>query len=172
MLGSVEARQPAIRVPLQPGLILRQSAHELTALKPDLTLWLEIGPAGQSPWAVRFRVDSGCEVSSVGVEAAATLGIPFPPDGAPEYDLGSATAGGAGTARVRPGRIRVWWTADRQGEPFDWPVLFVVGPTARRVQKPLLGLGGVVPTWTWTVVGPRSAAQDDGFVAFEDVRPV
>lgn len=126
---------------------------------------------GGSPAGARFLVDTGAMFSIVGVDEANRIGIPVPPSGSPEYDLPGATAAGPGIMRVRPGRVRVWWTPQFFGDPFDWQVLFVVGPRPEmRKLRPLLGLGGIVTDCRWTVCGPTNAAADDGYIEFNDTR--
>ena len=70
--------------------------------------------------------------------------------------------------RVRPGRIRGWWTDDLHGYPFDWPVLFRVG-TPLGV-PPILGLGGILKTCRWTFDGSYSPDAPYGTLTLEDIR--
>lgn len=149
------------------------------ALQCSLALMVE----GGYPTPVPFVVDTGAMYSSVGIDRAGDLGIPVPPASA-EVLITATSADHQLVKRVRPGRMTVWWTRFRQGDPFVWPLLIVVGieqtaaqtqppdQTPYRRQKPLLGLGGVVPDCRWTVVGPRNRICDDGYVIFEDVRPL
>ena len=126
---------------------------------------------GGYPAGALFTVDTGSTHSLVGLDDALRIGIPAPPVGSPEYDLSTVTASGIAVRRVRPGRIRAWWAPQFVGDPFDWPVLFVVGPRPEmRKLRPLLGLGGIVTDCRWTVHGPTNAAADDGYITFEDTR--
>ncbi len=142
-----------------------------TALHGVLPVWVETGSGRLSP-SVSFRVDSGAMFTSVGVDVATVIGIPVPPDGSPEYDLDSGTASETTPVRVRTGRLRAWWTPDRQGDPFEWPILFYTAPHNRRKQKALLGLGGVITTCSWMIIGPTDPESNDGYISFADIRPL
>lgn len=160
-------RQPTIRRDLKPKMQSMAGALGAIGLQCHILLQLQ----GGSPSGARFFVDTGAMFSIVGLDEANRVGIPAPPNGSPEYDLPGATAAGKATTRVRPGRIRVWWSAQLIGDPFGWPVLFVVGPRPeQRKMPPLLGLGGIVTDCRWTVYGPTNAACDGGYIEFEDTR--
>lgn len=170
-MSGATSRQPALVAPLVPRLILGQLDGGLETYRCDLPLWLDIG-GGRTSVAVSFRVDSGCELSMVGIDAAQDLGLPVPPDGTREYPLGTVTATKSEDVRCRLVHLRVWWTRDQVGEPFVWPVLFLTAPAHRRRQRALLGLGGVVTTCRWTVSGPGTGGSGTGGILFEDVRPI
>lgn len=122
---------------------------------------------GKSIERIPFIVDSGASYSVVSLALAMSRGIPVPPPDA-EVDLPLQTVSGSISMRVRPGRIRAWWHAERSGYPFDWPVLF-------RVDSPpsvpcILGLGGVVKTCQWLFDGTYSPESPYGSLTLVDTR--
>ena len=161
-MAARDLRQPTARVPFGRKWLAAVEAMKLTA---DLPLWAEATRPSDDP--ILFRVDTGAQLSLVSLGVATRRGWPVPP---PEdaVDLRMDTPGGVGPALVRPGRVRVWWTRDRVGYPFDWPVLFVPGlPTT---VPPLLGLGGVVTTCRWTFDGRPTPAAPFGGLTLDDTR--
>ena len=114
-----------------------------------------------------FVIDSGASMAFVGLQTAINAGIPVPPPHV-ETTLNLGTATGSQSVRVRPGRIRLWWDAERAGYPFDWPVLF--RPGLPLTVPPILGLGGVIATCRWTFDGQYDPDTPFGHVLFDDSR--
>jgi hypothetical protein len=162
---SKELRQPSLRVGYRR--LQAERAVELGAvgLQPRVVLHL-FTTSGRTN-AVAFVCDSGAALTFVGLDAALSWGIPLPPPEA-ETTLELGTATGTQAVRVRPGRIRLWWNADRTGYPFDWPVLF--RPGLPLSVPPLLGLGGVVATCDWLFTGQYHPDAPFGALTLDDLR--
>jgi hypothetical protein len=142
----------------------------------NVTLWVEDG-SGQ-PRPVKFCVDSGCSISTIGVEHTAALGLALPSSSERQVDRRVAT--GVVTINLRLGELRVRFSADRSEIPFVWPFEFWQGrPTGHPI---LLGLDSIVYQCRWSFDGtPRDAGtppfgprltQDAPFGTFllEDIR--
>lgn len=130
-------RQPSLRVGYRRMHEGRAIELGAVGLQPRVLLHLQTRSGGTNP--IHFVVDTGASMTFVGLDAATNWGIPLPPPHV-ETTLHLGTASGTNAIRVRPGRIRLWWNAERTGYPFDWPVLFRPGlPLA---VPPILGLGG------------------------------
>jgi hypothetical protein len=152
-------RQPSLRVPLDEAEntgVLRAHFHGLHPLTTNLHLWVD--------------VDTGATYSQITSHEAATLGLPIPPG--PEIDCSISTAAGRVATRVRPGWMRVWWTNQRTGDPFVWPILFrMMAPTPNPPAiKPVLGLGGVIPECRWTFDGTYTPEHPLGSLLLDDIR--
>ncbi len=158
-------RQPRLRVEYIRSLEHRAWELGAVGLQARARLHLDLGHAALFP--LEFVVDSGAAMTIVGLEYALQRGIPVPPPHV-ETTLHLGTASGASPVRVRPGRIRLWWNADRTGYPFDWPVLF--RPGLPLTVPPILGLGGVIATCRWTFDGQYDPDTPFGHVLFDDSR--
>ena len=137
-----QVAQVALRRPSQAQEI---GTADLVA---DLDLWLETEQGDLRP--VTFRVDSGASSSSMSLARAQALGLPVPPASA-TLERSHATATGPIVLRLRPGAMRVRFSANPAERPFTWPLVFVEG-RARSV-SPLLGLGGVIQDCCWLFKG-------------------
>ena len=158
-------RQPSLRCPLRE--VGEERAIELGAVGLRCRATLHIDVSRARPAGVEFVVDSGASMSFIGLEFARSRGIPVPPPHV-ETALNLTAATGTQAVRVRPGRIRLWWNAERAGYPFDWPVLF--RPGLPLTVPPLLGLGGVIATCRWTFDGQYDPDTPFGHVLFDDSR--
>ncbi len=138
----------------------------MIGLRSRIELW--IGRDGTDPPVpVPFIVDSGASYSFIGLEYAIGRGLPVPPEEA-EVDLQLQIATGRSSFRVRPGRIKVWWTRELKGYHFDWPVLFQVdAPLSRPC---ILGLGGVLKTCDWHFTSNYSYDAPYGSLTLTDTR--
>ena len=122
-------RQPTCRVTLNPPPTDQVSALGVVGLRRRVRLYLD--PGDERPTeAIPFAIDSGASYSLISLSLAEDRQLPVPPPEA-EIDLRLRTTAGVTVMRVRPGRVRAWWTAGRHGYPFDWPVLFRVGCASR-----------------------------------------
>lgn len=164
-MASSSLHQPILREPLQAASEDQAYSHGVVGVRSRVKMWL--APAVGRPEPVRFVVDSGASYSLISLDLAAGHGLPVPPAEA-EMAVSLQMAGGPATARVRPGRIRGWWTEKCIGYPFDWPVLFRVGGPSR--VPPILGLGGVIHTCRWTFDGTYSLDAPYGSLMLEDIR--
>lgn len=134
-------------------------------LQPQVVLHLQTHSGTTT--AIRFVVDSGASMTMIGLDLAASWGVPLPPPEA-ETTLNLGTASGTQPVSVRPGRLRLWWHAGRPGYSFDWPVLFRVGLSL--TVPPLLGLGGIVSTCDWSFTGRYDPDTPFGHVLLDDLR--
>jgi hypothetical protein len=159
-------RQPPRRVSLQNPLTDRTSLLGVVGLRCRLSFFLERTP-GLIASSIEFAVDFGASYSLIGLTLAQESGIQVPPPES-EVELPLTTAQRGVTVRVRPGRIRGWWNEPRSGYPFDWPVLFRVDAPVG--VPPILGLGGVVNTCTWTFDGRPTPESPFGLLTLEDTR--
>lgn len=155
-------RQPSLLVPFRRQWAASSQAFKLAA---DLWLWPESSTKTDGP--LLFRVDSGAELTTISIARAEYHGWPVPPAEA-AVSQPITTAAGRRQVLVRPGRIRVWWTRERTGYPFDWPALFV--PDVPLTVPPLLGLGGVVTTCRWMFDGQPTPAAPFGGLTLDDTR--
>ena len=159
-------RQPSLRI----GYLKRSEERALefgaVGLQPRAQFHIDIGP-GLPPVPLDFVVDSGASMTIIGLEYAANHDLPVPPPHV-ETTLNLLAASGAAPVRVRPGRIRLWWTADRAGYPFDWPVLF--RPGLPLTVPPILGLGGVIGTCEWLFGGRYQPDTPFGALTLDDIR--
>ena len=166
-MASVSAlHQPSRCIALTRVLPDRTDTLGVIGLRCRVDLHFDLG-AGRQSSQLRFVVDSGASYSIVSLQQAESLGLPVPPPEA-ETDLELTTARGPTIMRVRPGRLRAWWTAEQTGYPFDWPVLFRVDAPSH--VPPILGLGGVVKTCRWTFDGSYSPATPYGVLTLDDIR--
>jgi hypothetical protein len=164
MSSSTPIHQPSRKVAFIPTLMNQAETLGAIGLKCRLELWLD---AGKEPKPVSFVVDSGASYSIVGLTFAQVRKIPVPPPQS-EVEIPLLTAKGSGRIRVRPGRVRAWWSDTLEGYPFDWPVLFRVDTP---IEVPsILGLGGVVKVCRWTFDGGYSPDAPFGNLLLEDVR--
>ena len=159
-------RQPPCRRSLVPSLADRVAEFGLIGLRCRLEMWLEVG-TGLSPVSMRFAVDTGAACSFIDLVTAEARGLSVPP-ASTETDVTLLTARGTARIRVRPGRIRGWWSELQHGHPFDWPVLFRVG--AQSNSPAILGLGGVLHTCRWIFDGSYSRESPHGQMILEDTR--
>jgi hypothetical protein len=133
-------------VPLyRPSPAQRLGTADLVA---DLDVWLETQQGELRP--VFFRVDSGASLSSIGLERAQDAGLSIPPADT-ALERSHATATGPTVLRLRPGTMRIRFSANLAERPFTWPLLFVEGRP--RSVLPLLGLGGVIQDSLWHFEG-------------------
>ena len=172
-------RQPICTIPLRP--VQTKLTFSLGAMALNCYLRLFFDREVEDDQGVAFLVDTGAMFCSIGIDAAIEAGIPVPPESR-EIEIEESGSGGQHALRVRPGHIRVWWTQDLQGDPFRWPIFFVVSRVEPgrspqdidqqpyRNRPPVLGLGGVVTDCRWTAVGPRNLLSNDGYMIFEDTR--
>lgn len=158
-------RQPRLQVEYVRTLEARAWELGAVGLQPHCTFHLDVGRPAPVPLA--FVVDFGAAMTFIGLEYAANRGIPVPPSHV-ETTLSLTTASGGQHIRVRPGRIRLWWNAERNGYPFDWPVLF--RPGLPLSIPPLLGLGGVIGTCVWTFDGRYDPDTPFGHLLMDDAR--
>lgn len=158
-------RQPTFRAPLQAPTLDRVHELGVIGLHCWVTLWIDTGAGLIVP--VNFLLDSGSSYVRMNVERALSYGLTVPPPEA-ECDMPVLTAGGRVATRVRPGRIRGWWDSTCQGHPFDFPVLFRVNASPEA--PTLLGLGGVVRLFRWTIDGTPTPAEPYGAFTADDLR--
>ena len=130
-----------------------------------LNLRVEVAPGRVVP--IEFRVDTGSSRSLMSMGAARAYGVPIPDD---EHDRTLLLNSSIGwrPVLVRDGRLRVWWNVGRRGDPFDWPVLFLVDAPAG--SQPLLGLGGVIQDCQWVFDGRPEDDAVFGTATFHDIR--
>jgi hypothetical protein len=166
MASSSALHQPSLRLKLGFGPADQAAVLGVVGLRTRLKLYVVPGE-GQPLKELRFAVDSGASYSLISLAMAEGLRLPVPPPGS-ETDLRLQTPQGAAAMRVRPGRIRAWWTADRRGYPFDWPVLFRVGAPAGTPS--ILGLGGVIRTCRWIFDGTYLPDSPYGSLTLDDIR--
>ncbi len=159
-------RQPTHREALIP-VTNRIDEFGARGLKTRITLWLAAG-AGLEPAPLKFLVDSGSSFSMISLGTAERNGIPVPLVGA-EFPFAARTAAGLISVPVRPGRMRLWWTPNCVGYPFDWPVLFRLDAPGLDV-PPLIGLASLFQTCRWTFDGTSTLAFPNGHLALDDVR--
>jgi len=159
-------RQSPRRVAL--ASVLPERVHSLgtIGLRCRIHLRIEI-ESGWEPLSIPFVIDSGASYSLISLEMARLRRLPIPPPES-EIDLPLTTADGRTAIRVRPGRIRAWWSANGQGYPFDWPVLFRVDMPPG--VPPILGLGGIVRTCSWHFDGSFSPEFPLGSLTLTDIR--
>ncbi len=157
--------QPAIRVPFEVSLA-SIPAFGMAGLRCRIDLFAETIQGGVSE-PIEFAVDSGASYSLIDLELAHFHEFPTPSENV-EVELPLRTPTGIRPFRVRPGRIRCWWNADRTGHPFDWPVLFRVGGPLG--SPSILGLGGVIRTCSWHFDGLYSPDAPYGGLALTDAR--
>ena len=156
-------RQPSVRVSYGYSTD-RVATLGMVGLRCRINLHL-VTDMGAVADPLSFVVDSGSSYSLIDLELAASRFLPVPPA---ELDLELRTTRGLVTLRVRPGRIRGWWNAERRGYPFDWPVLFRVGGSLG--SPSILGLGGVVKTCSWHFDGRYSPDAPYGAFTLDDGR--
>ena len=132
----------------------------------NLTLRIDAGEGQALPRM--FRVDTGAAQAMVPLKAAAELELPLHGPETESVILLKQSGGGSDRIRVRHGRLRVWWGLFRTGDPFDWPVTFLVDAPADGPW--LLGLGGVIRDCTWLFDGRPDDESLFGRATFTDVR--
>ncbi len=162
---SSDLRQSDLRVPFIPSLN-RVEVLGMVGLRCRVDLHLATDN-GQTTELLPFAIDSGASYSLINLDLADLRGIPVPPSHT-EIELQLRTPTGIQPFRVRPGRIRCWWNADLAGYPFDWPVLFRVGGPLG--SPSILGLGGVIPTCSWSFDGLYSPDAPYGALTLSDLR--
>jgi hypothetical protein len=106
-------RQPSLLLPFKHRW---RPEFDAVTLAVGLPLWGPPGRLADEPLV--FRVDTGAMLTVVPLRRAEQFGLPVPPPEA-EIEVELGTASGPERVAVRPGRIRVWWTRDRTGHPFD-----------------------------------------------------
>jgi hypothetical protein len=166
MPSATALRQPTRRLPLTSTGTTQVQDLGVVGLRCRVTLHLAVEVAGP-PAQISFVVDSGASYSVMSLASAQRYHVSMNLIG-PEVILHPTTAHGATPMRVRPGRVRAWWSEELHGHPFDWPVLF-------RVDAPvgvpsILGLGGIVKTCRWTFDGSYSPDSPYGFLTLDDIR--
>ena len=152
--------------PCRVSLLPIPNSGEGHNLRCDLTFRIEVGEDEFVP--LDFRVDTGASRSSMALLTAEEYGLPIP---GPETErlVEFTKAGEAGRrVRARFGRLKVWWGLHRTGDPFDWPMLYIVDAPAS--MTPLLGLGGVIRDCTWLFDGRPDDESLFGRATFTDVR--
>ena len=160
-----ELRQRSLRVPY---LVSEQHIDPFGTVGLRSRIELHIAAnRGKIAKPLPFAVDSGASYSLIDLALAESRGIDVPPHEA-EVELSLRTPTGIRPFRVRPGRIRCWWNADRAGHPFDWPVLFRVGGPLG--SPSILGLGGVIRTCSWHFDGLYSSDAPYGALTLTDAR--
>jgi hypothetical protein len=154
-------RQPNATVEIEPMLALPGLIAATRAIPRRCNLRLYFPLPGQTaPYCTKidFRVDSGAYYSFIGIQLAKDHRLPVPES--PEFPLTLRSAFGGTAVRVRAGRIRGYWPLqgdEKQGEMFDWPILFLVDfPSAPAV----LGLGGVIDGCQWEFGGSHFTIRD------------
>ena len=137
-----------------------------------MELWLEVD-AAMPLIPVPFVADSGASYSQITSHEATTLQLPIPAGLEVECVVNSAV--GRKTENVRPSHMKVWWNAQREGDPFEWPLLFRMMKEAKHGEEPpavppVLGLGGVIRDCRWTFDGTYTYERPLGSLLLEDVR--
>lgn len=163
---SSSLRQPSRRFDLQATNLAQTHDLGVIGLRCRVTLRLAV-EGGKPPIPLQFVADSGASYSMMSLSVAQTNLLSMDLLG-PEVVLHPTTAQGAAPMRVRPGRVRAWWTDELRGHHFDWPVLFRVG--APLGVPSILGLGGVVKTCRWTFDGSHAPDSPYGYLTLEDLR--
>ena len=156
--------QESVQIPLCPLPDARQGRGDAD-LVCHLPLRVEAGPGRVVP--IEFRVDTGSSRTVMSLGAAEAYGLPIPDEGSERTVLLNSSIGWR-PVRVRDGRLRIWWEVGRRGDPFDWPVLFIVGVPAG--SQPLLGLGGVIRDCQWVFDGRPEDDAVFGTATFHDIR--
>lgn len=122
--------------------------------------------AGGRRERVEFLIDSGCSVTTIDLNVARPLGMPFQGPRVPKRRIAST---GGRTATVVKGTFRFWLSEDQRASPFVAPIEFEEN---RAVDVPaLFGLKGIIDQLRWTI-GPCEPALPDvlGCCVLEDVR--
>jgi hypothetical protein len=146
LVGRVPWRRVA-RVPLTRS---RGAMEQGTLfLEARIVLWFQARDG--SLQRVEMLVDSGAQISILGVEDSEGLNLPVPsPESAVELRFGLAS-GEAVSLRLRPGMLVARFTNDLNAPFFRWPVRFQEGRPLGKVA--LLGLAGVIADSRWIFDG-------------------
>lgn len=159
-------RQASLRVRLSELPVDRADSLGVVGLRCRLSLHVERMSGGVKA-VIPFVVDSGASYPMMSLALAQLHRLAIPSSES-EVVLPLRTGAGIAPTRVRPGRIRAWWTADQSGYPFDWPMLFRVD--APDQVPPVLGLGGILKTCQWTFNGGYTPASPHGYLTLDDIR--
>jgi hypothetical protein len=151
-------RQPPRKVAFSPTLMNQVDTLGAVGLKCRLELRLAID-ARKETTPVSFVVDSGASFSTISISFVQLRKNPVPSPEV-EVEIPLLTAIGSMRIRVRPGRMRAWWSDALEGYPFDWPVLFRADASIEVAS--ILGLGGVVKVCRWTFDGRYSPMHRSG----------
>ena len=75
-------------------------------------------------------------------------------------------------ASVKAVWMLAWWTEQRSGDPFRWPLLIHMYPQSDTPPNvpALLGLGGVISDSRWTFDGTYHQDSRHGFLTLNDIR--